>query len=390
MKKLIGLAFMLVMSISVFAEDGIQFTKGSWADILAEAKASDKVIFVDAFTTWCGPCKWMAANSFPDKAVGDFYNSTFINAKIDMEKGEGIGLAQKYKIYAYPTLLFIDGDGELVHRAVGAVVAAGLLKLGKVASDPTKQLSGLIKRYDKGDRDPVFLKTYANIAKESGLENYQQVANAYLKTQSDLLSTDNIQFIYDFTFSSSDAYYGFMVKNKAKFDAAIGKDKVDDKFKKAITYPMYREKDVDLKAINNSLSEVFTNATAKQYTDEFEMNYYSYRLRSDDFKAKYLKPAVAYFDKYDIKNWNVLNESAWTVFENTSDKDTLKKAANWAKKSTKLESNFYNNDTLAAIYHKLGKKCSAKKAAKKAIEFGKAEGEDVSETEELLKQIIGK
>ena len=138
------------------------------------------------------------------------------------------------------------------------------------------------------------------------------------------------------------------------------------------------------------MSEVFTNATAKQYTDEFEMNYYSYRLRSDDFKAKYLKSAVAYFDKYDIKNWNVLNESAWTVFENTSDKDTLKKAANWAKKSTKLESNFYNNDTLAAIYHKLGKKCSAKKAAKKAIEFGKAEGEDVSETEELLKQIIGK
>ena len=390
MKNLIGLAFMLVMSISVFAEDGIQFTKGSWADILAEAKQSDKIIFVDAFTTWCGPCKWMAANSFPDKAVGDFYNSTFINAKIDMEKGEGIGLAKKYKIYAYPTLLFIDGDGELVHRAVGAVDAAGLLKLGKVASDPTKQLSGLMKRYEKGDRDPEFLKTYANVAKESGLENYQEVANAYLKTQSDLLTTDNIKFIYDFTFSNSDAYYGFMVKNKAKFDAAIGKAEVDNKFKQAITYPMYREQNVDFKAIKNSLSEVFSAATTQQYTDEFEMNYYSYRLRSDDFKAKYLKAAVAYFDTYEVTDWQVLNETAWTVFENTTDEATLKKAAIWAKKSTKIENNFYNNDTLAAIYHQLGKERCAKKAAKKAIKLGKAEGEDVSDSENLLKKINGK
>lgn len=384
------LALMLVMSISVFAEDGIQFTKGSWAEILAEAKAADKIVFVDAYTTWCGPCKWMAANSFPDKAVGDFYNSTFINAKIDMEKGEGIDIAKKYQIRAYPTLLFIDGDGELVHRAVGAVDAAGLLKLGKVANDPTKQLSGLIKRYDKGDRDPAFLKTYANVAKDSGLDNYQEVANEYLKTQKDLLIAENVQFIYDFTYSTSDAYYGFMVKNKAKFDETIGKDKVDDKFKKAITYPMYREQNVDFKNIKNSLSEVFTDATAQQYTDEFEMNYYSYRLRSDDFKVKYLKAAVAYFDKYEVNDWQTLNGAAWTVFENTADADILKKAASWAKKSVKQESNFYNNDTLASIYHQLGKKRCAKKAAKKAIELGKADGEDVSATEELLKKINGK
>ena len=390
MKKLIGLALMLVISISVFAEDGIQFTKGSWAEILAEAKQSDKIIFVDAFTTWCGPCKWMAANSFPDKAVGDFYNSTFINAKIDMEKGEGIDIAKKYQVRAYPTLLFIDGDGELVHRAVGAVDAAGLLKLGKVANDPTKQLSGLMKRYDKGDRDAEFLKSYANIAKESGLDNYQEVANQYLKTQSDLLTAENIQFIYDFTFSTSDAYYGFMVKNKAKFDTAIGKAEVDDKFKQAITYPMYREQGVDFKAINNSLSEVFTSATAQQYTDEFEMNYYSYRLRSDDFKAKYLKATVAYFDKYEVNDWQVLNGSAWTVFENTTNEDTLKKAASWAKKSIKIENNFYNNDTIAAIYHQLGKKRCAKKYVKKAIVLGKADGEDVSASEDLLKKINGK
>jgi thiol-disulfide isomerase/thioredoxin len=390
MKKSIVLALMLVMCIAVFGQDGISFTNSNWEEILAKAKAEDKIVFVDAYTTWCGPCKWMAANAFPDKSVGEFYNSTFVNAKIDMEKGEGIEIAQKYEVRAYPTLLFVNGDGELVHRAVGALDAVGLLKLGKTASDPTQQLSGLAKRFDNGDRDPVFLKTYAKVSQESGMENYQEVANAYLKTQSDLLANENIQFIYDFTYASSDAYYGFMVKNKAKFDQLIGKAEVDNRFKQAITYPMYREQDVDFKAIKKALSEVFADATAQQYTDEFEMNYYSYRLRSEDFKAKYLKAAVAYFDKYDIKEWDVLNGTAWTVFENTADTEILKKACAWAEKSVKLESNFYNNDTVAAICHQLGDDRRAKKYAKKAIELGTAEGEDVSATQELLDKINGK
>jgi uncharacterized protein YyaL (SSP411 family) len=59
-----------------------------------KAKKENKLIFVDAYASWCGPCKLMVKNIFPLKTVGDYYNSHFINAKIDMEKGEGIELAK--------------------------------------------------------------------------------------------------------------------------------------------------------------------------------------------------------------------------------------------------------------------------------------------------------
>ena len=74
---------------------GISFSEKSWDGITAEAKATGKLIFMDAHTTWCGPCKWMKANVFSDAKVGDLYNRNFVSAYIDMEKGEGVNLREK-------------------------------------------------------------------------------------------------------------------------------------------------------------------------------------------------------------------------------------------------------------------------------------------------------
>ena len=72
MRKYITIALALFFSVSVFAQDGIQFNHGTWAEVLATAKKENKLVFVDAFTTWCGPCKWMAKNTFPVKEVGTY------------------------------------------------------------------------------------------------------------------------------------------------------------------------------------------------------------------------------------------------------------------------------------------------------------------------------
>ena len=77
---------------------GVYFTDSSWQTLLAKAKNEHKLIFMDAFTTWCGPCKWMDKNVFPDENVATIYNRNFINAHTDMEKGEGIDLRKKYEV----------------------------------------------------------------------------------------------------------------------------------------------------------------------------------------------------------------------------------------------------------------------------------------------------
>jgi thioredoxin 1 len=115
----------------VKAEAGIKFTEGKWAAILKRAKAEKKVIFLDAYTTWCGPCKLLQKNVFTKPEVGALFNQKFINVKIDMESGEGPKLAQKYPLEGYPTLFFIDADGKIVKQVIGYQNPETLVKIGK-------------------------------------------------------------------------------------------------------------------------------------------------------------------------------------------------------------------------------------------------------------------
>lgn len=116
------------------AEKGIVFVPGSWASILKKAKAEKKIIFLDAYTTWCGPCKLLQKNVFTRTDVADVFNKNFINVKVDMESGEGPMLAEKYPLEAYPTLFFINPDGKVVKQVIGYQEPASLIKIGKAVA----------------------------------------------------------------------------------------------------------------------------------------------------------------------------------------------------------------------------------------------------------------
>ena len=119
-----------------------------WKKIVKKAKKEKKLIFIDCYTSWCGPCKMLASKVFTQDAVADYFNGTFVNAKFDMEKDEdGVMLKDKYGVKAFPTLLFIDPvTQEAVHRMVGEVAAEYLnaLSLDELA---TKDSWDLINKY---------------------------------------------------------------------------------------------------------------------------------------------------------------------------------------------------------------------------------------------------
>ncbi len=111
---------------------GIDFKKMTLEEAKELAKKKNQLVFVDAYTSWCGPCKQMAATTFKDAEVGELFNEKFINIKIEMEKDpEGPAVAMKYRVRAYPTLLFIDGDGNLVKSIVGFQTKDRLLALAQ-------------------------------------------------------------------------------------------------------------------------------------------------------------------------------------------------------------------------------------------------------------------
>ena len=100
-------------------EGGIAFVTASFDELLAKAKAENKLLFIDGYTTWCGPCKMLAKQTFPQKEVGTYMNARFVSAQIDMERGEGPELAKRFGISAYPTMLILRPDGTLVNKLVG-------------------------------------------------------------------------------------------------------------------------------------------------------------------------------------------------------------------------------------------------------------------------------
>ena len=377
------LPLFLLLQQEVYAQ-GIQFEQTSWEAILQKASDEGKIIFMDAYAVWCGPCKMMDKNVFADPAVGEYFNKNFVNAKIDMEKGEGIALSQKYGVRAYPTFLFIDGDGELVHRAVGYHASDDFIEVASVALDQTKNLGGLSKRYEKGDRDPELLYNLAFAKADAMDPSYMDVVDAYLETQRNWNTEKNLEFIFRFAESIDSPLFAYMAENRQAFEDQFGADEVADRVLGAV-FPLIYEKENEDENLKRA-SEIFQQfdpENAETLSLEYKMNFYQIRQMSDEFADA----AVQLYTIRPSDNWEELNSIAWTFYELVDDPAKLKTALGWAEKSAAMNRNFYNVDTIAALHYKLGNKKQAKKIAKEAIKLAKAEGEDPSATEELLRNI---
>lgn len=187
MKRLfIVMAFLFVV-FSLWAQEaqkGIRFLEGEkWEKVLELATREGKCIFMDCYTSWCGPCKALAKDVFTRRDVGDFFNANFINVKYDMEKGEGKALRKRYQehIIGYPTLLLLDKEGNVLHRMAGfqegEVLIAGM-KAGKEG----ESLFALRARYRKGERDLPFLKKYMQALNGAFLkDDMVQVVQDYME-----------------------------------------------------------------------------------------------------------------------------------------------------------------------------------------------------------------
>jgi thiol:disulfide interchange protein len=93
-----------------YAAAQINFEKGSVAEVLAKAKAENKLVMVDVMTDWCKWCIELDNKVYAKPEISDFANANQVNYKIDAEKGEGIEFAKKYKRQGFPSILFLDGD----------------------------------------------------------------------------------------------------------------------------------------------------------------------------------------------------------------------------------------------------------------------------------------
>jgi len=225
MKRLYSTLLALFATMSLMAQGMIFEPDGTTLEQASvKAKAEKKLIFLDCYTDWCGPCKKMARDVFPTKEAGDFMNPKFINLKINMEGEYGAPLAKKLQISAYPTFVIFNADAQEIGRIVGGSdVVTFLQKIEEKSQDNTS--SDLETRWKNGDRDPEFLKQYlATLTSAYKSDDANDVAEAILEGKEDQIATNQeLRGIFFRNISNPFSKpFIYAAKNKSQISEAIG------------------------------------------------------------------------------------------------------------------------------------------------------------------------
>ncbi|SHF02164.1 thioredoxin family protein [Chryseobacterium takakiae] len=386
MKKLTIFSALFIGALA-FAQ-GIKFEDTNFSTILAKAKKENKLVFIDAYASWCGPCKLMVKNVFPQKAVGDYYNSHFVNAKIDMEKGEGIELAKKYNVKAFPTYLFVDGNGEVVHRTLGYVEENDFIQFAKDAGDPNKRLTALKQKFENGEKDPEFLKNLAGLTMYNDAEFAARVLDRYFSEKPEF-DRDDVQMLLSATQSTESPLYKTFVAKKAEITKILPAERYEafDKNIKVNT-AIRKAYNADTKKWNdNSFMAEAQKFLTKDEAERILKRAKASRALKDKDIDTYEKTTIELYKDPSASSSEELNSIAWNFFENVTNKASLAKAVTWAQESVKKSENYANTDTLANLYNKIGDKKNARLWAEKSIELAKKSGEDYADTEKLLNSL---
>jgi thioredoxin-related protein len=381
MKKKIASCLVAMFTFGILQAQTI-FVDGKWEDLNARAKSAGKYLFVDCYTDWCGYCKLLDKNTFPDKNLAEIMNANFISTKVDMEKDYGINLSMKYHIRGFPTALVFNPDGKLVYRIVGY-------------SEPKKYIENIKKALDPGTQENLkgvstlvdldFPRFYRDIFAGNGKSKWpdEKTVTGFLDQQKDLfsevswsvLATCNLNDKYrQFYLDNINKYrdlYGFEVEDKTinmMFDllqTAI-KEKSEPKFKTC------------LEETNKYLTEDKENIL-----QSFSLTYYSETGNWVDFSVEFEK----YLEASRYGNLDRINTYCWKVYEKCDNPAIISKACKWMKEATKKNSDYASVDTYASLLYKNKNYKEAERVANLAIKIGKDSGENVKETESLLAKI---
>lgn len=389
MKKI--LILILVFAYFNSNAQGIKFFKGSLEEAKALAKKEDKLIFMDCYTAWCGPCKRMAKNVFPQKEAGDYFNENFINVQKDMEKGEGRSIAKKYGVRSYPTLIFLDYSGNVVYQTKGARRdAESLIQLGKQALKPSKNvLRTLQKKWDDGNREQSFLKEFIKV--KSVLENdYEEVFSEYLNNipEEEKKSEDNLTFVYKYTKKINSKGLDFISNNAKAFKEYFGKEVFDKKINSIAVESVSSVDGENAKQIMSDVTALLKKFKPEGYKKQ--TNYIETKLygRLKDWNA-YDKSVSKYLKKYKKNDEAAYRNVAWNYYMYIDDNSKLTKAEKWMQKAVNLENSYENNLTQAYLLYKLKRYSDAQDAVEYAIILAK-DSNKRTKNAKMLKDKIAK
>ncbi len=383
--RIFAAIFFLLVGVLNTRAGGIQFFEGTWSEALEEAKKQDKIIFVDAYAVWCGPCKKMAKEVFPDDKVGEFYNRHFISMQIDMERGMGLEFGKQYPVSAFPTLFYIDASGKVVHQVRGAQSIDAFISLGKKVLSMNDKSEDYAAEYENGNREPELIFNYVRALNKAGKPSLK-IANDYLRSQKDLTTAFNLNFILEAATEADSKIFEWLIKYRDQIAKVASEDEVNQRIldacrataQKAIEF---RSEDLVKEAIEK---------VKKHYPErlvDFELQtWLAFYLEAKD-AANYVKTAKSYAKRVAYDDARELQSLVTFLVKGFGeDKNAMNLAEDLAKRASEVGQASVYYLIYADVLYKNGQRENALDVARKALDLAKKEGDTAIRTAEMFIQ----
>lgn len=243
MKKIFLFIFFLIFFFNVFSQ-GVYFEENVSIDsVLIKAKKENKFVFIDFYTPWCGPCKMMSREVFPQKMVGDFYNSRFISLSLNGDAEENKLLLSKYVVTSYPSFIFLNSQGEIIHRGMDGMTIDEFIQLGKTAVDSTANFKSIAEKVKKGNRNPEILQKYFDFIPYNDEKEALTIEYLNQLTENEKLSDTAWCLFRDYVHDVKSTPFLYFAKNTIVFIRQFGNEKVEKKMVNAFQNSYQEEKD---------------------------------------------------------------------------------------------------------------------------------------------------
>jgi thioredoxin-related protein len=430
MKKILYLLCLCApMFIRAQTDKGIHWTTGlSLEQVKEKAKSENKYIFLDCYTTWCGPCKMMDNAVYSNDSVGEYFNDRFISVKVQMDKtskdnvdvkkwyATADAMVKQYKIEGYPSFIFLSPEGVLVQKGIGYRGVKEFIDLARTATvpgivydDPYKEYDILLAEYNKGNKRHDKYPFMIDMAIKS---NDQKTAITLLKELTDSVSLlppekryskEIIQLWSQYTLKTDKPVFGFFYKDGNLIDKVMDQKGysaivVDRSIQAEIVTPYFLEltketgivmtgmylsgsklkldsTEADWKKLEKMISAKFSADVTNRNLLTARVEWYK---RHQNYPAS-LKYALDLLNQYppNLKSFiqiTTINNDAMNVILFSTDQKIILGYITWMQKVVEAYPNIYSRiDTYANLLYKAGRKKEAIQWEEKAVKMAPAD-----------------
>jgi|GEM_PF-970765 len=404
----LGLILMLFILANPAQAQSVNFRDVAYDQMFPTAQDEQKAVMLYFHFDGCGACVKMEQTAFVDPTVADWWNEHFVSLDVNTRSTDGAEVNKHYGVQMHPTFLFLDAEGNELHKIAGVYSPEEFLTQGKLVLSESNTLSAFHKKYENGERSGDFLLTYCYMLRDADELDTLRV-NDYLRTlqAGDYFKEKNKRFVYEYCLHHFEVYtpygsaaFAHLLEHREGYDELFAPDQVSTRivwilnsaiyqaiqrqdrgeFEKLVVLlePYDTGESYALKEIDNRITGMISE---RHLVAGAHLSYYEFSADEKTYqkvRKNYLK--LIWNDASD------LNLFARGTCEHSIVEERLKLALKCANRAVKLSPEFAHLDTQTWLLFTLKDYKKAVRQGEKAIEEAKRTYQDCTETEKLVKQ----